>query len=123
MLAVKYYQETADELKHYYIIYTFQDYIGYPIFYGEYMSEWSKDLSLDELRKATGNHCIDGIIHTKISAYNIQEYEARKIEYLKFADKEFKKGKSIEQIDAEWAKQQKIDAITESAKEYTCDCL
>lgn len=118
MLAVKYYIERLDELLHYYAVYTFDACVPHIIFQGHCKSPWDKDLTLDELRKSMRNDSISGIIHTKISAYNMQEYEARKIDYLKFADEEFKKGKSIEQIDAEWNKQQKIDAITESAKEY-----
>lgn len=122
MLAVKYYKETAEALYHYYLIFSFPENSSYPVFHDKYMSEWSKDLTLDELRKAVGNPSINGIIHTDVSIFYAQEYEYKMIQnldYYKFVDKEFKKGKSIEQIDAEWTKQQKIDDITEAAKEFT----
>lgn len=120
MLAVKYYEETADELLHYYAMYAFSESGPYIIWHGNYKSPWDKDLTLDELRKVTENNSINGIIHTDVSTFYMQAYEAGKEEYFRFADEEFKKGKSIEQIDADWVKQQKIDTITKSAKEYEC---
>ena len=123
MIAIKYYEETPDEMYHYYSIYSFPENSSYPVFHDKYVSEWSKDLTLDELRKAVGCPSINGIIHTDVSLFYAQEYEnrlIRNLDYYKFVDKEFKNGKTIEQIDAEWAKQQKIDDITESAKEFTC---
>ena len=80
-------------------------------------------MSVVELRRLSGNPSISGIIHTDVSIFYAQEYEIRMIQnldYYKFIDKEFKKGKSIEQINADWIKQQKIDTITKSAKEYEC---
>ena len=121
MLAVKFYEETADEMSHYYVIYKLVKSSHYPMPQSIYVSPWSKDLTLDELREATGIKAISGIIHTDISTLYVQQYEYRMTEHLdyyRFVDKEFKKDKSIAQIDAEWVKQQKIDAITESAKEY-----
>ena len=121
MLAVKFYEETADELNHYYVIYKFSPKSIYPIMQSIYVSEWSKDLTLDELRKVTGNDQISGIIPTEVSTFYMQQYEYRmmkNLDYFRFLDKEFKKGKSIEQIDADWKKQQKIASIKEAAKEY-----
>lgn len=121
MLAVKFYEETADELLHYYAMYTFDAQVPHVLWNYNYKSPWSKDLSLDELRKATGNDSISGIIHTDVSTFYMQQFEycmMDKADYYKFVDEEFKKGKTIAQIDAEWVKQQKIDAITGSAKEY-----
>ena len=123
MIAIKYYEETPDEMYHYYSIYSFPENSSYLVFHDKYMSEWSKDLSVVELRRLSGNPSISGIIHTDVSLFYAQEYENRMIrnlDYYKFVDKEFMNGKTIEQIDAEWAKQQKIDDITESAKEFTC---
>jgi hypothetical protein len=123
MIAIKYYEETPDEMYHYYSIYSFPENSSYPVFHNKYVSEWSKDLSVVELRRLSGNPSISGIIHTDVSLFYAQAYENRMIrnlDYYKFVDKEFKNGKTIEQIDAEWAKQQKIDDITESAKEFTC---
>ena len=120
MLAVKYYEETADELVHYYAMYTFGKWGAYVKWHSNYKSPWNKDLTLDELRKATGNDSISGIIHTDVNTFYMTEYESGKDEYFRFADEEFKKGKSIEQINADWIKQQKIDTITKSAKEFTC---
>lgn len=122
MLAVKYYEETAEALHHYYVIYSFPENSTYPIWYDKYVSDWANDLTVDELRKATGNPSISGIIHTDVSASYIQEYEIRMIEnldYYKFVDEESNKGKSFKQIDAEWIKQQKMNDIIKSAKEYT----
>lgn len=119
MLAVKYYDEYPDVMKHYYAMYTFDASQRYPIFQGKYVTDWNKDLTLDELRKATGNS-ISGIIDAGINVFYITAFEVKMADYLRFADEEFKKGKSSEQIDADWAKQQKIDDIKESAKEYTC---
>ena len=124
MLAIKFYEETADEMYHYYSFYSFPENSSYPVFHDKYYeSEWSKDLSLVDLRRLSGIPSISGIIHTDVSLFYAQEYENRMIQnldYYKFVDKEFKNGKTIEQIDAEWSKQQKIDDITESAKEFTC---
>lgn len=123
MIAIKFYEETPDEMYHYYSIYSFPENSSYPVFHDKYVSEWSKDLSVVDLRRLSGNPSISGIIHTDVNLFYAQEYENRMIQnldYYKFVDKEFKNGKTIEQIDAEWLKQQKIDDITESAKEFTC---
>lgn len=121
MLAVKYYEETPEELNHHYVIYDVNGESLFPTIQGKYVSEWSKDLTLDELRKVTGNDQISGIIDPTVSTFYMQQYEYRMmnhLDYFRFLDEEFKKGKSGEQIEAEWVKQQKIDVITESAKEY-----
>ena len=121
MLAVKFYDEDANEMLHYYSMYTLNEHGLHVVWHSNYKSPWDKDLSIDELRKATGNYSISGIIHTDVSIFSMQQFEycmMDKVDYYKFVDEEFKKGKSIEQIDAEWIKQQKIAAISEAAKEY-----
>ena len=121
MLAVKYYLETNVAMYHHYVIYDVNGESLFPTIKCEYETEWSKDLTLDELKKVTGNDQISGIIDPNVSKFYIQQFEYRMMNHLdwfRFVDEEFKKGKSIEQIKAEWDKQKKINAITESAKEY-----
>lgn len=121
MLAVKYYEETPDEMYHHYVIYDVSGESLHPNIQGEYTSEWSRDLTLDELKKVTGKDQISGILAPFVSTFYMQQYEYRMmnhLDYFRFVEDGFKKSKPIKQIDAEWNKQQKIDAITESAKEY-----